>query len=148
MERQYTIQKLHANYGRVFSEWSVIERDMGDSLQKIGHYFDSLASSVDAALEDEELLADQLKEYLFFAGALQSVCRQQELLQMQLDNAEANVACKYAEKSKAQQGKLSLMSRLFGAIDTDEVRELKVNLLEQQISEGTAVVNTSREELM
>lgn len=29
-ERYYTIYKLHANYGRVFSEWSVTEKAMGD----------------------------------------------------------------------------------------------------------------------
>jgi sorting nexin-4 len=34
---------------------------------------DSLAASVDATLEEEELIADQLKEYLFLASALQ-VC--------------------------------------------------------------------------
>jgi hypothetical protein len=40
-----------------------------------------------------------------------------------------------------------LMSRLFGAVDTDEVRELKVNLLDQQIQEGAAAVNTSKTNL-
>lgn len=29
-ERYYTIYKLHANYGRVFSEWSAAEKTMGD----------------------------------------------------------------------------------------------------------------------
>lgn len=29
-ERIYAIHKLHANYGRVFSEWSVAEKSMGD----------------------------------------------------------------------------------------------------------------------
>lgn len=32
-EKQYSLYKLHANYGRVFSEWSAIEREMGDGLQ-------------------------------------------------------------------------------------------------------------------
>lgn len=32
-ERLYGIHKLHANYGRIFSEWSAVERDMGDGLQ-------------------------------------------------------------------------------------------------------------------
>lgn len=146
-ERQYTIHKLHANYGRVFSEWSAVEKEMGDGLQKMGHYLDSLASSIDAALEDEELLADQLKEYLFFAGALQNVCKHQEMLQLQLEDAEGSVASKNLEKSKAQQGKLSLMSRLFGAVDTDEVRELKVNLLDQQIQDGAETVSNTKSEL-
>ena len=32
-EKQYSLYKLHANYGRVFSEWSAIEKEMGDGLQ-------------------------------------------------------------------------------------------------------------------
>lgn len=35
MEKQYSLYKLHANYGRVFSEWSGIEKEMGDGLQVI-----------------------------------------------------------------------------------------------------------------
>lgn len=33
VERLYGIHKLHANYGRVFSEWSAREQEMGDGLQ-------------------------------------------------------------------------------------------------------------------
>ncbi|CAH1961925.1 unnamed protein product [Acanthoscelides obtectus] len=146
-EKQYTVHKLHANYGRVFSEWSVIEKEMGDALQKTGHYFDSLASSIDASLEDEELLADQLKEYLFFAISLQNVCRNYEILQLQLEDAEENVANKNVERTRVQQGKTGLISRLFGAVDTEEVREFKVNQLDQQIEEGAVVVNNTKESL-
>nr|CAH7766028.1 unnamed protein product [Callosobruchus chinensis] len=146
-EKQYTVHKLHANYGRVFSEWSVIEKEMGDALQKTGHYFDSLASSIDASLEDEELLADQLKEYLFFAISLQNVCRNYEVLQLQLEDAEENVANKNVERTRVQQGRTGLISRLFGAVDTEEVREFKVNQLDQQIEEGAVVVNNTKESL-
>ena len=97
-EKQYNIHKLHANYGRVFSEWSAIEKDMGDGLQRMGHYLDSLASSIDSVLEDEELLADQLKEYLFFSESVQSLCKHQEMLQLQLEDAENTVANKNNEK--------------------------------------------------
>lgn len=120
---------------------------MGDALQKTGHYFDSLASSIDAGLEDEELLADQLKEYLFFVNSIQNVCRNYEAFQLELENAEDNVASKNVERNKAQQGKTSLMFRLFGAVDTDEVRELKVNLLDQQIQNGVTEVNSTKANL-
>ena len=33
MEKQHSLYKLHANYGRVFSEWSAIEKGIGDELQ-------------------------------------------------------------------------------------------------------------------
>ncbi|XP_023023052.2 sorting nexin-4 isoform X1 [Leptinotarsa decemlineata] len=146
-EKQYNVHKLHANYGRVFSEWSVIEKEMGDALQKTGHYLDSLASCIDASLEDEELLADQLKEYLFFANSLQNVCKNHEILQLQLEDAEDIVANKNVERTKVQQGKTGLMSKLFGAVDSDEVREYKVNSLDQQIQEGAKTVSDTKESL-
>ncbi|PNF41162.1 Sorting nexin-4 [Cryptotermes secundus] len=147
VERLYGIHKLHANYGRVFSEWSAKEKEMGDGLQRAGHYLDSLAAGIDMPLEEEELYADQLKEYLFFAGALQAVCRRQEMLQLQLEKAEAQVLTRTIEKDNVQKGKSGLMSRLFGSVDTEEVRELKVNLLDQRIQEGKDGIHSAQEEL-
>ncbi|KAJ4428154.1 hypothetical protein ANN_24169 [Periplaneta americana] len=147
VERLYGIHKLHANYGRVFSEWSAKEKEMGDGLQKAGHYLDSLAAGIDMPLEEEELFADQLKEYLFFAGALQAVCRRQEMLQLQLERAEGQVASRTTEKDNVQKGKSGLMSRLFGTVDTEEVRELKVNLLDQRIQEGKNSIRNAQDEL-
>ena len=40
VERLYGIHKIHSNYGRVFSEWSAIEKEMADGLQTAGHYMD------------------------------------------------------------------------------------------------------------
>lgn len=132
-ERQYTLYKLHANYGRVFSEWSAIEKELGDSLQKSGHYMDSLAAVIDGHLEKEELIADRLKEWLFGASALQAVVKRQEALQVAKDEANDNLAAIYEQKSKAMQGKTGIMSRLFGSVDTEEIREMKVSKLEQRI---------------
>lgn len=43
-EHLYGVHKIHANYGREFSEWSSIERkDMAEGLQKMGHYLDAFA---------------------------------------------------------------------------------------------------------
>ena len=45
-EHLYGVHKIHANYGREFSEWSTIERkDMAEGLQKMGHYMDALAQA-------------------------------------------------------------------------------------------------------
>jgi len=73
-------------------------------MQKAGHYLDSLAAGIDVPLEEEELCADQLKEYLFNAGALQAVCRQQEMLQLQLEKAESQVVSYITEKDNVQKG--------------------------------------------
>lgn len=44
-------------------------------------------------------------------------------------------------------GKFGLMSRLFGSVDTEEVRELKVNLIDQRIQEGKNSILNAQEEL-
>ena len=72
--------------------------------QKAGHYLDSVAAGIDTALEEEELLADQLKEYLFSAGALQTVCRRQEILQYQVERAQDLVQQQVLKLERVQQG--------------------------------------------
>jgi sorting nexin-4 len=76
-------------------------------MQRAGHYLDSLAAGIDMPLEEEELFADQLKEYLFYAGALQAVCRRQEMLQLQLEKAEGQVLTCTIEKDNIQKGEYS-----------------------------------------
>lgn len=144
-EKQYNLYKFHANYGRVFSEWSGCEKEMGDALQKTGHYLDSLSLSIDSALEDEELLIDQLKEYLFFASTLEHVCINHDILQMKVESAEEAVTNKNMEKERTIHGKAGLVSRLFGLTDAAEVRDLKVSLLDKQIEEGTSAVNSNKQ---
>lgn len=133
IEKQYTLCKLHANYGKLFSEWSVIEKEMGDGLQKAGHYFDSIADSIDSIAEDEEQYADQFKEYLFYAAALQQVCRNHESLQLTLEHAEDNLNMRIAERNRAAQGKSGLISRLFGTTDPDIVRDQTCRTLDTKI---------------
>ncbi|XP_001606188.1 sorting nexin-4 [Nasonia vitripennis] len=147
-EKQYSFYKLHANYGRVFSEWSAIEKEMGDGLQKSGHYLDSLAATIDTTLEEEELIADQLKEWLFGASALQAVVRRREALQLSKEEASDNLTALHEQKEKVIQGKSGLMSRLFGSVDTEEVRELKILQLEQKINQGEEVVKQTDQELI
>lgn len=145
-ERLYGIHKLHASYGRIFSEWSAIEREMGDGLQRAGHYLDSVAASIDTPLEEEEVLADQLKEYLFSASALNTVCCRYEMLQYQVERAQDLVQQHVAKLERVQQGKTNIMSRLFGTVDTDELREERVNALEGRIEEHKASVHTAIEQ--
>lgn len=78
---------------------------------------------------------------------MQNVCKKQETLQYELEAAEDNVAAKNIERTRAQQGKLGMMARLFGAVDTDEVRELKVNSLDAQIQEGALAVHRAKDDL-
>lgn len=78
------------------------------NMQKSGHYLDSIAASIDTALEEEELIADQLKEWLFGASALQGVVKRREALQLVRDEAQDTLAATCENKDRVQQGTSSL----------------------------------------
>uniref|UniRef100_A0A8C5WBX4 Sorting nexin 4 n=1 Tax=Leptobrachium leishanense TaxID=445787 RepID=A0A8C5WBX4_9ANUR len=140
-DRLYGVYKVHGNYGRVFSEWSAIEKEMGDGLQSAGHHMDVYASSIDDILEEEEHYADQLKEYLFYAEALRAVCRKHELMQYDLEMSALDLASKKQQSEELATGTVrtfslkGVTSKLFGQ-ETPEQREAKLKLLEEQIEEG------------
>ncbi|XP_075466023.1 sorting nexin-4 isoform X2 [Ascaphus truei] len=142
-DRLYGVYKVHGNYGRVFSEWSAIEREMGDGLQSAGHHMDVYAASIDDILEEEEHYADQLKEYLFYAEALRAVCRKHELMQYDLEMSALDLASKKQQCEELATGTIrtfslkGMTSKLFGQ-ETPEQREAKICLLEEQIEEGEA----------
>ncbi|XP_040296227.1 sorting nexin-4 isoform X2 [Bufo bufo] len=140
-DRLYGVYKVHGNYGRVFSEWSAIEKEMGDGLQSAGHHMDVYAASIDDILEEEEHYADQLKEYLFYAEALRAVCRKHELMQYDLEMSALDLASKKQQSEELATGTVrtfslkGMTSKLFGQ-ETPEQREAKIKLLEEQIEEG------------
>ena len=51
----YAVRRQHGSYGRVLSQWSAVETQMGDGLQRAGHYMDSHAASIDTFVEEEEV---------------------------------------------------------------------------------------------
>ncbi|XP_037081226.1 sorting nexin-4-like, partial [Pollicipes pollicipes] len=131
----YAIRRQHANYGRVLSEWSAIETRMGDGLQSAGHYMDAHAASIDTFIEEEEVYIDQLKEYMYYAAALQTVCHKYTMMQYQLERLDDSLSTLSQRRESALQGKPSLMWRLLGSVDTDEVREMKVAEVDQQVAD-------------
>uniref|UniRef100_T1HMS1 PX domain-containing protein n=1 Tax=Rhodnius prolixus TaxID=13249 RepID=T1HMS1_RHOPR len=100
----YNIYKLNSGYGKVFSEWSAIEKEMGDGLQRAGHFFDSIAAWSDTFLEDEEQIIDQLKEYLFYASSLEDICCKRDMLQLELEKLNDRLTAKKEEKERILQG--------------------------------------------
>ncbi|XP_067266492.1 sorting nexin-4 isoform X1 [Chanodichthys erythropterus] len=150
-DRLYGVYKVHGNYGRVFSEWSAIEKEMGDGLQSAGHHMDAYAASVDDILEEEEHYADQLKEYLFYADALRAVCRKHELTQYELEMAAQDLTSKKQQREELATGTVrtfslkGMTSKLFGQ-ETPEQREAKLKMLETQIEEGEELVKERNEE--
>lgn len=150
-DRLYGVYKVHGNYGRVFSEWSAIEKEMGDGLQSAGHHMDVYAASIDDILEEEEHYADQLKEYLFYAEALRAVCRKHELMQYDLEMSALDLVSKKQQCEELATGTVrtfslkGMTSKLFGQ-ETPEQREAKIKLLEEQIEEGEEQVKVQNEE--
>lgn len=69
------------------------------------------------------------------------------MLQLQLEKAEELINTRQYEKEQVQRGKSGIMSRLFGTVDSEEVRETKVNAVEQRIQEGKNNLQAVREEL-
>uniref|UniRef100_A0A669E227 Sorting nexin 4 n=1 Tax=Oreochromis niloticus TaxID=8128 RepID=A0A669E227_ORENI len=136
---------FHGNYGRVFSEWSAIEKEMGDGLQSAGHHMDAYAASIDDILEEEEHYADQLKEYLFYAEALRAVCRKHELTQFELEMASQDLISKKQQREELATGIVRTFSlkgmtnKLFGQ-EAPEQREARLKLLEDLIAEGEETV--------
>ncbi|XP_066907791.1 sorting nexin-4 [Halyomorpha halys] len=145
--RIYNVHKLSSGYGKVFSEWSAIEKEMGDSLQRIGHFFDSIASGSETFLEEEEHIIDQLKEYLHFASSLEDLCGKRDVLQLELEQNRESLKSKRSEKEKILQGKSSLVSRLLGSIDSEETKNMRLTSVEQKIHEGQESIFQNEEVL-
>ncbi|XP_044071882.1 sorting nexin-4-like isoform X1 [Siniperca chuatsi] len=150
-DRLYGVYKVHGNYGRVFSEWSAIEKEMGDGLQSAGHHMDTYAATIDDILEEEEHYADQLKEYLFYTDAVRSVCRKHELIQYELEMAALDLAHKKQQKEELATGIVrvfslkGMTSKLFGQ-ESQEQRESRLAALEQSIQEGEEMVKDKNTE--
>ncbi|XP_041372077.1 sorting nexin-4-like [Gigantopelta aegis] len=151
-DRLYGIHKVHANYARVFGEWSSIEKEMAEALQSTGHYMDVYASSIDGILDETEQYADQLKEYLAFGESLRSVCRKYECMQYDLERAEDGLSSKAAQRDVLSQGKApgsfsisGMKSKIFGN-DTPEQRDEKIKQLDEQIQQAEVELQQTNEE--
>ncbi|KJE94368.1 hypothetical protein CAOG_05018 [Capsaspora owczarzaki ATCC 30864] len=155
---------MYESYGQtgpVFSDWAVIEKDIGDVLQSTGHFMDSLAPSVNEKLHaEEDQFTAVLREYTLFGDSLRTLVKRQEQKQYDLEKAEDSLASKVSSLEQLQGvtatgepapagGKFSfkkISSKMFGP-DTPEVREEKIRALEQQIEEGKGQVQIAQQEL-
>ncbi|EFX86509.1 hypothetical protein DAPPUDRAFT_307827 [Daphnia pulex] len=149
-DRLFAIHKLHANYGRVFSEWSALEKTMGDGLQKAGHYMDCYAAAIDAHMEEEDIVADQLKEYLFFGNALQGLSSRHQMAQLEVEKAESHLNLQQYNKSRSlgQDGYLTkLWGKWTGTTETPDDRQAKIETIERNIDEAQVLVQTASTQL-
>ncbi|XP_033116856.1 sorting nexin-4-like [Anneissia japonica] len=122
------------------------------ALLKLRAFFISYKDYIDDFMSEEELIADQLKEYASFADAVRSVCRKQEMLQYEVERAEENLAAKTQLRDQLQ-GTVptkafswrGLSSKVFGP-ETDQVKEMKLRQVKDQIQEAEEQVTRTQKE--
>ena len=66
---------------------------------------------MDIAVESEEDFADQLKEYHGYADSLRQICKKQEVMQLELEQAEDALESKRLERDNFSQGKTGLLGK-------------------------------------
>lgn len=147
-DRIFAIHKLHGNYGRVFSEWSALEKTMGDGLQRAGHYMDCYSSSIDSILEEEDLVVDQLKEYYYFGAAVGDLCNRHQMAQFGLERAESHLTLQRFAKERHDGNDPNVLTKLWGkwssAGETLEERQAKARALDQNIDEAQRQIQRAR----
>eukprot|EP00057_Strongylocentrotus_purpuratus_P012211 XP_011666685.1 PREDICTED: sorting nexin-4 [Strongylocentrotus purpuratus] len=109
---------------------------------------------IDDYMAEEEQIADQLKEYIYFADSLKAVCRKQEIMQFELERCEDLLSSKKLQKDqltgKAPQKVFSfrgMTSKLFGQ-ENAETKESKANLISDQITDAEDAVERSKQNIL
>lgn len=137
-DRVYALYKVHSNYARIFKEWSAIEdASMAEVLRKCSVEMDKFSGSVDSLMEEEELYAEQLKEYHNFGNSLKAIIKKHEALQYDVEYVENQLMSAHLEKKQVESGAAKfnfsgMKARLFGG-DTPEQKEAKLAKIEENI---------------
>lgn len=104
-ERIYGIYKLHGNYSRVMREWALVESSasMKESLQAASIQMDAYAKSIDDLIDEDDQLAEQIKEYMYFADSLKMVCSKHQAAQYEVEQCEHQLANALSEQKQLEQ---------------------------------------------
>ena len=111
---------------------------------------DCYASAIDAHMEEEDIVADQLKEYLFYGQALQELCCRHQIAQLEVEKAENHLTAQQHSKSRSlgQDGYLTkLWGKWTGTTETPETRQAKLENLDRNIEEAQILVHTTNTQL-
>lgn len=79
------VQALYAGLGKTLAEWCVIEKELGEALQKTGHALDACAASHETLFDDEAQLIEELREFAFYGDVIRETCIKFELLQLNVE---------------------------------------------------------------
>lgn len=148
-DRVYALYKIHSNYARIFKEWSAIEdASMAEALRKCSLEMDRFSGSIDGLMEEEELYAEQLKEYYNFGNSLKAIVKKHEALQYDVEYVENQLMSAHVEKKEVESGATKfnfsgMKARLFGG-DTPEQKETKLAKIEENIQKLDEDVETKK----
>lgn len=119
-------------------------------LQKAGHYMDCFAAAIDAHLEEEDIVADQLKEYHYFGQALQGLCNRHQMAQLEVEKAESILTAQQQSKNRAHghDGYLTkLWGKVTGTVETPDDRQARIETLERNVDDAQTQVQTASNQL-
>lgn len=111
---------------------------------------DCYAAAIDAHMEEEDIVADQLKEYLFYGQALQELCCRHQMAQLEVEKAENHLTAQQYNKSRSlgQDGYLTkLWGKWTGTTETPEDRQAKLETIDRNIEEAQVLVQTTNTQL-
>jgi sorting nexin-4 len=111
---------------------------------------DCYAAAIDAHMEEEDIVADQLKEYLFFGNALQGLSSRHQMAQLEVEKAESHLNLQQYNKSRSlgQDGYLTkLWGKWTGTTETPDDRQAKIETIERNIDEAQVLVQTASTQL-
>lgn len=111
---------------------------------------DCYAAAIDAHLEEEDIVADQLKEYLYYGQALQGLCSRHQMAQLEVEKAESNLTSQQQSKNRAHghDGYLTkLWGKVTGTVETPEERQARIEALERNVEEAQQHIQTASNQL-
>lgn len=119
-------------------------------VQKAGHYMDCYAAAIDAHMEEEDIVADQLKEYLHYGQSLQGLCSRHQMAQLDVEKAESHLSLQQQNRNRTlgHDGVLTkLWGRVTGTKETQEERQAKIEHVERNVGEAEVQVQTATAQL-
>jgi len=111
---------------------------------------DCYAASIDSHLEEEDIVADQLKEYLHYGQSLQALCSRHQMAQLEVEKAESHLSVQQYNRSRAhgQDGVLTkLWGKWTGTTETVEDRQHKIETMDRNIDEAQVQIQTATAQL-
>ena len=112
---------------------------------------DCYADSIDAHLEEEDVVADQLKEYLYFGQSLQELCSRYQMAQFRVEKAESHLSAQKYQKEKSNASQDGVLTKLWGKVtgttETFEEQQAKIQTMERNVNQAQSQLEAASTQL-